>query len=299
MDTQPIGILDSGIGGLSVARAILDLLPGEAILYYADTAHFPYGERTPTEVRVLSARGIRRLAERQAKCVVLACNSASAAALDRVEQAASLPVFDMLSPSSLGETLRRFDGARIGLIATSLTVATGAYQGLLEQLARPCELFALPAPRLVRLVEAGGAGSPEALDLVEADLASLRPLGLDALILGCTHFSFLTGPIRTVLGPSVELIDPSRLVARAVADALHAGGSSAAARSPAAAARAAGSRPHRLIVTDGRADRIIAAGERLGLHFERVEVDPRTVLPGYDRDGVPLRDSGGAECHGW
>lgn len=372
MEAQPIGILDSGVGGLSVARAILDLLPGESIVYYADTAHFPYGERTPTEVQMLCARGVRRLAGLRSKCVVVACNSASASALDCAARPASLPVFDMLSRSSLGETLRQLRGARIGLIATSLTVSTGAYQELLEHLARPCELFALPVPRLVRLVEAGGADSAEAIDLVETDLAPLRPLGLDALILGCTHFSFLKEPIRKAVGPSVTLIDPSRLVARAVAQALHAGGlttlasssrspfappsasvtahqvpatggssttavppsgpspagpspdavqsggvgpaalapaGSAAARTPgggspdagppAAGAPAAGSRPHRLIVTDGRADRIIAAGKQLGLLFERVEVDPEAQLPGYDREGALLHDSGGTECRGW
>lgn len=291
MTRLPIGVLDSGVGGLSVARALLDRLPGESVLYYADTANFPYGERSPAEVCALCARGVRRLAELQAKGIVVACNTASASSPGRRAGPAAPPVFDVLSEASLGHTLRQFAGARLGLIATPLTVATGAYQDLLDQVAGPCELFALPAPRLVRLVETGDTGAPGAAALVEAELAPLRRMRLDALILGCTHFSFLASLIRRALAPSVALIDPARLVAEAVAGALCTAG--LVERSPSGSPR-----PHRLIVTDGRADRVTAAAARLGLSFERLDRGEAPQPPPRAWDGAQPDAPGGADCRG-
>ncbi|HEX7126478.1 MAG TPA: glutamate racemase [Thermodesulfobacteriota bacterium] len=288
MERQPIGILDSGVGGLAVARAILDRLPGEAILYYADTAHFPYGERTLSDVRALCVSGIRRLASLDAACVVVACNTAAASSLDDGAPRVRLPVFDVLSSPVLAGTLRRWHGARLGLVATPLTVASGAYQAIVEHFARPRRLAVVPTARLARIVEGGAADAPKAADAVRSELAPLLGERLDALILGCTHFGFLEAAIRAVVGPDVAVIDPARLVARGVADALETAG--LARREP------AGAPPrHRLVVTGGRADEVARAAARLGIAFERCELGedaPRgAVAPAgeADRPGVGLR----------
>lgn len=187
MERRPIGIIDSGIGGLSAARALLDRLPGESILYYADTANFPYGERTLLDVRALCLRGVRRLETLGAACVVVACNTASASSVDDGSAHPRLPVFDILSSPVLARTLRRWAGARLGLVATPLTVATRAYQEVVEHFARPRRLAVVPTARLARLVEAGTPDGPATRDTVRAELEPLVGERLDALILGCTH----------------------------------------------------------------------------------------------------------------
>ncbi len=259
MAEQPIGIMDSGIGGLAVARALLDRLPGETLLYYADTANFPYGERTPIEVQALCTRGIRRLAALDAACVVVACNTASASSAGDGAPRAHLPVFDILSSPVLAGTLRRWAGARLGLIATPLTVATRAYQEIVEHFARPRRLAVLPTALLARLVEAGAAGAPDTPARVAAELAPLRAERLDALILGCTHFSFLAAPVQAAMGPDVTLIDPSHLVAQGVADALRAAGLT----------HTAAPGPHGLVVTGSRGRQVAAAAAGLGIAFDR------------------------------
>lgn len=279
-----VGILDSGVGGLSVARAVLDRMPDTTLLYYADTANFPYGERTPAEVSVLSARGVRRLADLEATCVVVACNTASACA-PALERAAAVPVFEILSSATLPRALRCWAGARLGLIATPLTVASRAYHDLVGHFARPRAFAVRAVPRLVRLVEAGAEDSPAALDVVREELAPLARERLDALILGCTHFGFLVPLIQAVLGPSVGLIDPSRLVAEAAANVLTAAGLDG--RAP-----AGGPGGHRLVVTGGRARRVAAAAARLGLRFQGYDLDGARGGNGAGRDH--LRQAPGA-----
>ncbi len=280
---QPIGIMDSGVGGLAVARALLQRLPGETLLYYADTAHFPYGERTRVDVRALCGRGIRRLVALDAACIVVACNTASASTLDDGTPRVRLPVFDVLSSPVLAGTLRRWTGARLGLVATPLTVATRAYQGIVEHFARPRTLAVLPTARLARVAEAGAAEEPSAVEVVRDELAPLLGEPLDALILGCTHFSFLAAAIQAVMGSRVTLIDPALLVAQGVADALETAGLA----SRGVSARAG---PHTLVVTGGRARQVARAALRLGIAFDRYEFGegpvPATTEPGRDA-GLP------------
>jgi glutamate racemase len=206
-DDRPIGIFDSGVGGLTVVRAITDTLPSESIVYFGDTARFPYGPRPLEEVRRFAVEIAQHLMERDVKMIVIACNTATAAALNDVAEAVSVPVVGVIEPP-VRASIRATRNGKVGLIGTEGTVRSGAYQQAFDRL-RPgpsIELIAQACPRFVEFVERGDTTSPELLAAAESYLALLRVASVDTLILGCTHYPLLRSVLRHVIGPEVVLV---------------------------------------------------------------------------------------------
>lgn len=210
----PIGIFDSGVGGLTVARAVSTLLPRESILYVGDTARSPYGPKPIADVRRYSLEVLDTLVEQGVKMLVIACNTASAAMLRDARERYDVPVVEVIGPA-VRTAMSTTRNGRIGVIGTEGTISSGAYQDMLEVNAR-LEVFAQACPRFVDFVESGVTDSPEVLAVAEEYLAPLRHAGVDTLVLGCTHYPFLEGAISYVMGPDVSLVSSDTETAKDV-----------------------------------------------------------------------------------
>jgi glutamate racemase len=222
-DPRPIGVFDSGVGGLTVARALMDLLPDERLVYLGDTARTPYGPRPPQEVRRFTAEIVADLAARDVKLVVVACNTATAAALATDPLTFPVPVIGVVAPAAVAAARATRTG-RVGVIGTEGTVASGAYDRALAAADPDVKVFSQACPRFVELVEAGRTTDPEVLEVAGAYLAPLAAAQVDTLILGCTHYPLLTGVISYVMGPQVVLVSSAEETARGVfADLVHGG----------------------------------------------------------------------------
>ncbi|XPP27977.1 MAG: glutamate racemase [Leucobacter sp.] len=204
MNDRPIGVFDSGVGGLTVARAIRDQLPGESMIYVGDTARTPYGPRPIAEVRRFALEILDDLVEQGVKMLVIACNTASAAMLRDAHERYAVPVVEVIGPtvrSAMSITRNR----RVGLIGTEGTIQSRVYEDLFSM--RPeIELTSQACPRFVELVEAGRTSGPEVLAVAQEYLAPLVAQDIDTLVLGCTHYPFLRGAISQVVGPGVALV---------------------------------------------------------------------------------------------
>lgn len=206
MDGRPIGVFDSGVGGLTVVRALIDLLPNESILYFGDTARGPYGPRDPAQVRSFALEIAGYLAGEDVKLLVAACNSASSAGLDGVRAAhAGLPLLEVVEPA-VRAAVKATRNRRIGVIGTALTIASGAYERAVAATRENVTLVAQACPRFVDFVERGETSGPEIIDIARSSLSALSDAEVDTLILGCTHYPLLTGVLRFVMGPGVLLI---------------------------------------------------------------------------------------------
>ncbi|QEW03526.1 glutamate racemase [Microbacterium lushaniae] len=214
MDDAPIGIFDSGVGGLTVARAVSAQLPRESILYVGDTARSPYGPKPIADVRRYSLEVLDSLVEQGVKMLVIACNTASAAMLRDARERYDVPVVEVIGPA-VRTAMSTTRNGRIGVIGTEGTISSGAYQDMLEVNER-LSVFAQACPRFVEFVEAGVTDSPEVLDVAEEYLAPLRHAGVDTLVLGCTHYPFLEGAISYVMGPDVSLVSSDTETAKDV-----------------------------------------------------------------------------------
>ena len=218
MPGRLIGIFDSGVGGLTVAARVQEDLPGASYLYFGDTAHVPYGNRSADDVVRLVTGIARFLVEEGAAALVMACNTSSALALEATRAWSPVPVIGIIEPAARAAVLASRNGS-IGLIANPLTARSGAYEraasqalaagGLAPDAAR---ITPVGCPKLVPLVEAGEVGSPAARAALEEYLAPLQAEGVDTLILGCTHYPFLVPLIQEILGPGVVIIDPAVFV---------------------------------------------------------------------------------------
>ena len=204
MNDAPIGIFDSGVGGLTVARAIGDQLPRESLIYIGDTLHSPYGPKPIADVRRYSLEVLDSLVEQGVKMLVIACNTASAAVLGDARERYDVPVVEVIRPA-VRTAIATTRSGRIGVIGTEGTIGSGAYQDMLE-LNDALTVFAQACPAFVDFVERGVTGSPELLEVTEGYLAPLRHAGIDTLVLGCTHYPFLKGAISYVMGPDVSLV---------------------------------------------------------------------------------------------
>ncbi|MBW3602135.1 MAG: glutamate racemase [Actinobacteria bacterium] len=215
-DPRPIGVFDSGVGGLTVARALMDLLPDERIVYYGDTARGPYGPRDLGEVRRFTAQIVDDLARRDVKLVVAACNTATAAAVETDPLAFPVAVVGVIAPA-VATALRATRNGRVGVIGTTGTIASGAYdRAVLAAGGDDVRLVSAACPRFVELVEAGRTTDSEVLDVAGDYLASLVAAEVDTLILGCTHYPLLTGVLSYVMGPDVVLVSSAEETARRV-----------------------------------------------------------------------------------
>ncbi|REE02692.1 glutamate racemase [Citricoccus nitrophenolicus] len=247
--TAPIGVFDSGVGGLTVARAIIDQLPGEQIAYVGDTANGPYGPRTIAQVRAFALGIMDELVDAGVKVLVIACNSASAAVLrdarERYTARYGIPVVEVIQPAVRRAVAATRNG-RIGVIGTEATVSSRAYEDTFAA-APQLEITSVACPRFVEFVEAGVTTGPELLATAERYLAPLREAGVDTLVLGCTHYPLLTGVISLVMGESVTLVSSAEETAKDVYRALVRHG----LESPAdgAAGGSAGKPGHRFMAT--------------------------------------------------
>jgi glutamate racemase len=200
----PIGIFDSGFGGLTVARAIIDQLPHEDIVYLGDTARSPYGEQPIADVREFALECLDHLVEQDVKALVIACNSASAAVLRDARERYAVPVVEVILPAARRAVAATRSG-RVGVICTEATATSQAYDDAFAA-APQVGLHTVACPRFVPFVEAGITGGAELLACAEEYLAPLRTADIDTLILGCTHYPLLTGVISYVLGDRVSLV---------------------------------------------------------------------------------------------
>lgn len=260
----PLGIFDSGIGGLTVARAVFARLPRESVLYFGDTARVPYGPKSPDTVRRYSAEILAYLAHRGVKAVVVACNTSTAHALDFLRERAPVPVVGVIEPGARA-AVRAAPGGRIGVIGTAGTIASGAYTRAIQALRPDARVAAVACPLFVPFVEEGWFDHPAAELVAREYLAPLERERIEALVLGCTHYPLLAGLLGRVLGPGVRLIDSAAETAAALARELAASGLEAPA----------GAVPrHRFVVSDDE-PRFRLVGERfLGERLGEVEVVP-------------------------
>jgi len=209
----PIGVMDSGVGGLSVLRHLRQLLPAERFLYFADQAHIPYGPRPPEQVRGFTAEITRFLLRQEAKLIVVACNTASAAALDYLRGAFPHVPFVGMEPAVKPAALTTRSGV-VGVLATPSTLNSNRYAALMARFAAGIEVHEDPCVGLVQLIEAGALDSPDTRALLRRVLDPMLAAGVDTLVLGCTHYPFVHPLLQELAGEGVTIIDPAPAVAR-------------------------------------------------------------------------------------
>ncbi|WP_027340128.1 glutamate racemase [Halonatronum saccharophilum] len=216
---SPIALFDSGVGGLTIAKEIINEFPNEKIIYFGDTAHLPYGPRNQSEVRGFVMDIIEYFHSLKAKMIIIACNTATAAGLREVQEVFDTPIIGPIEPG-VGEGVLATKNKRIGVIATEGTIASGAYQNSLKRVGPDLEVFAKACPEFIPLVEEGELYTLKAKKVAQRYLVPLREEGIDTLILGCTHFPYLGKIISEVMGEGVELIYPGKSIALKVKNLL-------------------------------------------------------------------------------
>jgi glutamate racemase len=214
MDSRAIGVFDSGVGGLTVVRALIDLMPNERVVYFGDTARGPYGPRERDEVRSFASEISDYLVDQDVKLLVAACNSASSAGLEHVRSShPGVPIIEVIDPA-VRAAVKMTRNRRIGVIGTDLTIASGAYQRALADTRENVTLFGRACPRFVDFVERGETAGPQIIELARTYLEPLIADGIDTLILGCTHYPLLTGVLHYVMGHDVALISSAEETAK-------------------------------------------------------------------------------------
>lgn len=220
--SAPIGIFDSGVGGLTVARSVIDQLPAESIVYVGDTAHSPYGPKPIATVRRLALDVMDELVDAGVKLLVIACNSASSAVLrdarERYTARYGIPVVEVIQPAVRHAVSATHNG-KVGVIGTEATIGSRAYEDTFAA-APSLELTSVACPQFVAYVEDGITTGTELRDLAEEYLAPLKDAGVDTVVLGCTHYPLLTGVISYVMGESVTLVSSAEQTAQDVYRAL-------------------------------------------------------------------------------
>lgn len=214
MTDAPIGIFDSGVGGLTVARAILDQLPNERIVYLGDTAHMPYGPKPIADVRAYALDCLDQLVGQGVKMLVIACNSASAACLHDARERYSIPVIEVIRPA-VRRAVAATRNNKVGVIGTTATINSGAYQDSFDA-APQTQVTAVACPQFAEFVERGVTSGRALLGLASAYLEPLQRAEVDTLVLGCTHYPLLTGLISLVMGEQVTLVSSADETARDV-----------------------------------------------------------------------------------
>lgn len=210
---QGIGIIDSGVGGLTVVKEVIRQLPREKIIYFGDTARCPYGPRPPEEVRKFTFQMVEYLMNYQIKALVIACNTATAVAMQDVVREISIPVIGVIEPGSR-TAIKETRTHRVGVIGTTGTIQSGAYENTLKRINPGIEVYSLACPRLVPLVESGDLTSQHTKKVVNESLAPLSDENIDTLILGCTHYPLIADAIQEAVGPGVSLISSADETAR-------------------------------------------------------------------------------------
>lgn len=219
MQDRPLGIFDSGIGGLTVLDAVARLLPQEDLIYLGDTARVPYGSKSPETVTRYSLRNVRFLLDHDVKMVVVACNTASAFSLSELQKTYDIPILGVITPGAQG-AIQASPSGRIGVIGTEGTVRSGAYAREVKKLKIGAQVTSRACPLFVPLVEEGWWEGEVTETVARTYLQDLLQEAIDTLILGCTHYPLLKDTLQKVAGPSVRLIDSAEETARQVAEVL-------------------------------------------------------------------------------
>ena len=264
MNNAPIGVFDSGIGGLTVARSIYERLPHESTIYFGDTARVPYGPKSPETVRRYSLEILEWLVAQGVKAVVIACNTSTAHALPALQAASPVPVLGVIEPGARAAVAAAGRGP-IGVIGTAGTVASGAYARAIHAIEPAAAVLQRACPLFVPLAEEGWFDHQATSLVAEEYLHELRDAGVAALVLGCTHYPLLKPLLQRVIGPTTTLIDSGEATAEALERVLCDRG---------IAAGAAGRATHRFVVSDDEA-RFRQVGSRfLGDRLNGAEVVP-------------------------
>jgi glutamate racemase len=239
-----VGVFDSGVGGLSVLRALHDRMPGVPLLYVGDSAHAPYGERSEQYVMDRSRRIVAHLLQQGAAGVVVACNTATAVAVRELRgEWPSVPIIGV--EPGLKPALAATRNRRIGVMATPATLASAKFRTLIEAHASGATVLARPCPGLASLIEGGDLGAPALLDAIEQHAAALRAERIDTVVLGCTHYAFVSDLVQAAMGPEVHIVDTADAVARHSAERLR-------------SLHSAGDAPMPRLQTTGNAERLRA-----------------------------------------
>lgn len=218
MNKDPIGVFDSGIGGLTVVKEIRKILPNEDIIYLGDTARLPYGTKSIDSIIQFSIENTQFLISRGAKYIVIACYSSTSVALDAVQQKFSIPIIGVIKPG-VKRALALTKTNRIGVVGTSLTIYSGAYEKAFKEFNSQCEILGRACPLFVSLVEEGWLDHPATELIAKTYLKPLKEDSIDTLLLGCTHFPLLMTVIRKIMG-EINYVDASVEVGRELAQEL-------------------------------------------------------------------------------
>lgn len=205
---EPIGVFDSGVGGLTVTREIMRQLPNENMVYFGDTARVPYGSKSKDNIIKYSRQIIRFLQTKNVKAIVIACNTASALALDVVKEETDIPVMGVIAPGAAA-AVRVTKNKKIGVIGTEATIRSKMYSKVMREMLPGVEVVGKPCPLFVPIVEEGFAKHKIAEEVIDYYLASMRESDIDTLILGCTHYPLLRSRIMKYLGDGIQLVNPA------------------------------------------------------------------------------------------
>ena len=217
MDDRPIGVFDSGVGGLTVVSALSNALPNESIYYVGDTARVPYGNKSKDRIQQYSEEIIEWLIKKDCKMIIIACNTASSLAIDYLEKNFSLPIIGVIDPG-VQLALSRTKTQSIGVTGTHATIQSNAYGEKLKSIRPKINIFNQSCPLFVPLVEEGLTKGPITKLVVESYLSHFKNTDVDTLILGCTHYPILTAVIKDVVGKNISLVDSGKATAEVVMD---------------------------------------------------------------------------------
>ncbi len=215
--SQPIGMFDSGVGGLTVLRELYRQLPQESVIYFGDTARVPYGTRSRAQILQFGREILAWMERQQVKMVIMACNTSSALVLEEVRSEFNLPILGLILPGARAAVQR---GRRIGVIATPATAASNAYKRAIAEIEPSAEVWQVGCPEFVPLIEQNRLHEPYTQDIAQEYLMPLMQRQIDTLIYGCTHYPFLAPVLRQILPPNVRLIDPAAHVIAAAGQEL-------------------------------------------------------------------------------
>ena len=262
---SPIGVFDSGIGGLTVLKEIFRVLPDESTIYLGDTARVPYGIRSPETVMRYSFENTRFLVSKGIKLLVIACNTASSISLTEIKKKMSIPVIGVIEPGA-NAAVKSTRNEKIGIIGTEATIRSSSYKKAIRAIDSGAEVFGLPCPLFVPLVEEGWTEGKIAVMVAEKYLKGIKNKGIDTLVLGCTHYPLLKSVVSEVMGSDIRLIDSAVETAKSIKEILKSKGIE----------RKSKARPLREIYVTDSPERFIKVGERFLeqkiKHIEKIDV---------------------------
>lgn len=215
MDNRPIGIFDSGVGGLTVVRQIMSEMPKEEIVYFGDTARVPYGSKSREIVTKFSRQIIHFLLTKNVKAIIVACNTVSSNSLDVLKEEFDIPIFGVVLPGA-EEAVKTTKNKKVGIIGTAATIRSGAYKKLICQIDPLIKVYSKACPLFVPLVEEGWIENEITTLTVEKYLREIVETGVDSIVLGCTHYPLLKSTLKKTVGPEIKLVDPALSTAKVV-----------------------------------------------------------------------------------